>query len=552
MMEHSIEISDLCKFDSSAKIKLLAFFEQASDTDEEIIVKVPKGLFSEIVFKDIDFDFSFRTVEYDWEFNNIIVSSKQLEINDSFDFIFYSYIVIRDGSNEQKLDLLKKLNIKIIDDKTLMNVKESIWKANWDDRVTLISEMLNSNEVEDFFINIFLLKKYPLELNDIRKGGTPSYDPSLIFAVEIYSRVLINALNSNDILRFGFFKIVYNYYLESLDFNYVNSFDDKMPSFNINSDGSKSKCKMAVMVTGQPRFDDYIEILNENFSILNHEFEVDFYIFTWDKVSIVPPAFSGMVDWDPFIRRVDHKLVDDLPSTLKTIYELKSKLPKTYKFMNEGSYKKVRKEIFNKKFIKGAIIENERRFENKFLGNSEIRSRYESLNQAKQFYGFMKAFEMIKNSKINYDFVMRIRFDTLIKEFPNADSINSIYQNEIISRLNGDLPLRIGADDHIILSRLDTFEKYVYETAKLIFELESLRIFRYKEMKLKSCSHKLMSMSMLKHSISFRNDINIVWKRVHSDVFKIPGILKILNKEKGKIDSNEFETLSKIFSKIDY
>lgn len=191
----------------------------------------------------------------------------------------------------------------------------------------------------------------------------------------------------------------------------------------INDLESQSRSKVAICISGIYR--NHINGIKKIKNNLIDPLGADVFIHTWDEKAI----WVGNGGSPALNRLFDSKARSLLPKSINNLSELQKKLPKTYDIIQHPISKKWdATEMTNILNPKKVLIQNQTDFEDSLVDKKNYVLSRGSLNQIKMFHGIKESFDLALNYSA-YDYIIRIRPDTLISSKVSAQDIHSLENN---------------------------------------------------------------------------------------------------------------------------
>lgn len=204
---------------------------------------------------------------------------------------------------------------------------------------------------------------------------------------------------------------------------YQTYFNSKIK--NSNKLKSKTNNRVAVCISGLYR--NHIEALENIKKNIVEPLNADVFIHTWDEKSI----WTGNGGSPTINKLLGKNAISLLPNEIDNLQKLQKKLPTAYEIIRYPAYEKWDgTEITNILNPKAILIENQERFESSIENKERFLLSRGSMNQIKMFYGIKKSFDLALGND-NYDFIIRLRPDTLVNSKVSIDMISELKNNTI-------------------------------------------------------------------------------------------------------------------------
>lgn len=188
---------------------------------------------------------------------------------------------------------------------------------------------------------------------------------------------------------------------------------------------SKNNNKVAVCISGLYR--NHINAIENIKKNIIEPLNADVFIHTWDEKSI----WTGNGGSPTINKLLGENAISLLPNEINDLQKLQETLPTAYEIIQYPAYEKWDgTEITNILNPKAILIENQEIFDSSIRNKEHFLLSRGSMNQIKMFYGIKKSFDLaLDNDK--YDFIIRIRPDTLVNSKVSIDMISELKNNTI-------------------------------------------------------------------------------------------------------------------------
>ncbi len=305
--------------------------------------------------------------------------------------------------------------------------------------------------------------------------------------------------------------------------------------------------KVAICISGMTRnnIEKTLENILENAGL---PLDADFFIHTWDERELYPGTGGiGYGDDKKWTQKYFSALDNVLPSSIDTQAKMFTHMPNSSKIIFTPKLIKNERQVFQKVLgsrLKKITFDNQDQFEQTLTyGNYRVRDNY---NQAKMYYGMNKSFELLEQyideSDSEYEYVMRLRIDSMYKSKIESSVLSTINTNEVL------LPITRGAgpDDSVFIAKYMSAKRIckLWEKAS---NLNYLCPYTQYDKHLQIDGHKLLFAHLMFHKIK---PIAVTSDKFIPDYLftvQVPDISDALNKD---IANNQDESIKSYFKQF--
>ncbi len=302
--------------------------------------------------------------------------------------------------------------------------------------------------------------------------------------------------------------------------------------------------KIALCISGVMRRDYKLQLREFKRRILDIV-DVDVYIATWDKYQVYQ-GLSGPSLYDNalWLQKHFNEYLDFCPISIRKYKDFQEKLPNVFKKIATPITKELTKEDLQEVLGENIKIKflSEKTFQEKYSDIDNI-YRNKSLNQAKMFNGIYEGIKMIKESKINYNYIVRGRPD-----FPpygdfQIKNLTTLEKGELASNRN----ITYGPSDFMFGGHTEDMEK-LSQPWENVLQYGDLSPYESKGKKLIIDSHRLLEVLYYINNIIINpnnklNYINLLTEN------KIPDVSRELEMDTINFSDSEKEEYYNFFLK---